>query len=1038
MPNLQSFPRVSGRISALVCALFVIGALLGVATPAQAASTASPSATGKRYPLERLHLLRGTLLLLRKHYVDPTQFKAPIMYKKALLRLEQSLAGFQVTFGQDSDVVQLGPHKKTLPHKRFFGLFDVWTRLRPVGGFLAKHYKGKISFADIEHLMVMGMMSTLDKQTQIVNPKHYRNRRSRKKLRQGKIGAVLRWKQKKLWIVSVASNGPADLAGLTGGDQIVRINGQLVKGGSLWSWIQKITGLRGTRVALHIARKGWSKPRRFVLIRAAVKTPNVTGHILPGKIGYVRLRQFARGSALAIREQLARIRRDAGGTILGLILDLRQNPGGLVREAVAICSLFVDKGEVTTYAGANTKRKTYNVSGTNLEERYPLLVLLNGYSASASELLSGALQNHKRAIVMGRQSYGKGTVQVTGPLRMLGLYFRITIAQYMIPGNQSIQAVGVTPDIALQPVRISPNSTRYYSNAPIDQAKRRKRWPGFLLQNLDDPDANKSLFEIRYLPLSQKQSKPTKRRKKPAKAWQIDPTHPLGPDLEVWLARYLLAHAKSGRANIFYEQIKRPLLAFKRQQERILSRAIQKQGLNWQLPARLPSRQPTLQGKLELIGQTQPLQVGKPFRLRLTITNKGKATAYRTHAILYAGPKTLRYRELLFGRIPPGKRITRELKLTLPTHERSQVETITFKMYHAASTQSTKASLLFSWKGKPRPQFAISTVVQDPSPDGNGDGRLQPGEQARILFFIKNIHNAPSSTTVVRFSPSVLRLSKETMRIGPIPPNQARSVVFRVKVPDNAKPGRISSLLSIYDLSLLMKRQHRITLRVAKTFSGLPQVAKGWLKLNKATSLTNSPDARSPVIATIPAGAHLPLLQKWGAYYQVKLPSTALPPTNKRNKTTSKAPPAKGKKSKKRPKATYTTKALDQPVFAWIAKKHTSLQTAGGSHAGLAPVYHLQAPSITLKGLTEPAQTKAKQLSLQATIQSTQGIRDVYVLRGKRKIFYKAVQFDNPKGNKRITPTIVLPLNNGPNTLKLVVRTAKSQFHKIFHVTRIQ
>jgi hypothetical protein len=101
-------------------------------------------------------------------------------------------------------------------------------------------------------------------------------------------------------------------------------------------------------------------------------------------------------------------------------------------------------------------------------------------------------------------------------------------------------------------------------------------------------------------------------------------------------------------------------------------------------------------------------------------------------------------------------------------------------------------------------------------------------------------------------------------------------------------------------------------------------------------------------------------------------------------------------------------------------------------------VYHLQAPSITLKGLTEPAQTKAKQLSLQATIQSTQGIRDVYVLRGKRKVFYKAVQFGNPKGNKRITPTIVLPLNNGPNTLKLVVRTAKSQFHKIFHVTRIQ
>lgn len=1011
--------------------------LLSTALPLAALAQPLPlktdtKTTKKRggYPIGRLPLVRFALQMLQHKYVDPTQLIPAKMYKASLLRLEQKLDGFraEVDAKQRRITLRMGPHSKTLPQKKFLGLFDIWVRLRPVAKFIAAHHKGKMSLKSVEYHMVSGLLSTLDHQTQFVDPSLYRRRRRGRLRKTGKMGVMLSWRKGKLFLGRVVQDGPADQAGLKRGDQIVRIEGTPVVGGDIRKWISKIIGLRGTRLTLHVRRKGWAQPKRVVLIRAAVSTPNVTGHMLPGNIGYVRLRGFKWGSALAIREQLARLRREANGNLLGLILDLRHNGGGLVIEAVAICSLFVDKGVVTTYAGANTPRKTYKVSGTNLEERYPMTVLLDGYSASASELLSGALRNHQRAVVMGRQSYGKGTVQVAGPLRAFKIFYRMTIAQYMLPGEQSIQAVGVTPDVEILPVSLRKGHIRYYSTKPRDNAKRRKRWPSFLLQNMEQQQP--SQYQLRYLAVGpkkankkKKQPKKAKRRKrKPRpKSWFIDPTHPLGADFDVWFARYALANTKSGRRDVFLEQLKRPLKRVRREQQARIARAAKVLGLDWRMPRKLPKKQTTLQATATLEGKLRTISTNKPFRLRLRVKNTGNTTAYRVRGVLYADTPTLQYKEFLLGKIPPKRSLSKTLTLTLPDSVASRVDWLRFKV-RAEGAAETKARLALPWRAPTRPDYAIAYHVQDPAPDGNGDGRLQPGERATLVLTLKNTSQAPSPKLYLLLDPDRLKTRQTKRRlVGQLKPNQALSMRWQVRVPDNVKRGKMEAHVVLYDRTLRHVVKHPLRLSIAGPFAAIPKRTKGWAVTTRNTSLYQSPQSNAPTLATLPVNTSLPIMRKWKGYLQVKLPTHWLPPfpTPKDKKKKAKAP-----------------KPKKLSMSAWLKVADVTTQSTGQPKLqGLKLTYVIQAPQIDIGLGKPPYSSKQATLSIPVSLSSSQGIRDVFVFQDKRKIFYKPVQYANPKGKHSLKVSIPVTLKPGINKLKLTLRTRTSRFHRKLYIT---
>jgi carboxyl-terminal processing protease len=215
--------------------------------------------------------------------------------------------------------------------------------------------------------------------------------------------------------------------------------------------VKLMRGPRGTKILIQVLRDGWAQPKPFVIKRASIRVSSVTLHMLDKDIPYVRLSQFQERTAPDLEEALAKAHEQAGGNFRGLVLDLRDNPGGLLDQAVKVGDIWIDDGMIVFSEGRNGgNRMEWHAKKEGTEPEYPMIVLVNGGSASASEIVSGALQDHKRALVLGTQTFGKGSVQTIIPLED-GSGLRLTTALYYLPSGRSIQEVRVQPDVFVEP-----------------------------------------------------------------------------------------------------------------------------------------------------------------------------------------------------------------------------------------------------------------------------------------------------------------------------------------------------------------------------------------------------------------------------------------------------------------------------------------------------------------------------------------------------------------------------------------------------------
>ena len=267
----------------------------------------------------------------------------------------------------------------------------------------------------------------------------------------GGLGIRLLETDRGIFIDAVDGEGAAGRAGLKTNDRIVAIDGEPIRGLGIDEVAKRLRGVPGTKVSVTIARVGWSAPRDVPLIRRHVRVHSVEHQLLAGAVGYVRIYSFQERTDHELAEALSDLRRvarrDGARQLTGLVLDLRDNPGGLLEEGVSVADRFLSKGDIVRTEGRNPRhveRQVAHARGT--EGAYPMVVLVNGGSASASEIVAGALQDHKRAEVIGTQSYGKGSVQTLFGLED-GSGLKLTIARYFTPLGRSINKVGVAPDL---------------------------------------------------------------------------------------------------------------------------------------------------------------------------------------------------------------------------------------------------------------------------------------------------------------------------------------------------------------------------------------------------------------------------------------------------------------------------------------------------------------------------------------------------------------------------------------------------------------
>jgi carboxyl-terminal processing protease len=322
---------------------------------------------------------------------------------------------------------------------------------------------------------IKGMVQSLDPHSSFLTKEEHQELLTETKGSFSGVGIEISLRDNILTVVSPIEGTPAYKAGIQTGDRIIKIDGKLTNDMSLQEAVKAIRGEKGSKVNLTIMREGVDKPLEFSLTRDVIPIKSVRSFLMTPEIGYVRISTFQAKTAQDLNTQLEGLEK--GRSLEGLILDLRNNPGGLLSQAIDVSDLFLDSGVIVSTKGRDSSQDMKATAHKKkLERKYPIIVLVNGGSASASEIVAGALQDNKRALVLGTRTFGKGSVQTILPLSD-GSGLRLTTAMYYTPNGRSIQASGIVPDVELKFVPPTPQEGREQDRTSIREKDLRGHMP---------------------------------------------------------------------------------------------------------------------------------------------------------------------------------------------------------------------------------------------------------------------------------------------------------------------------------------------------------------------------------------------------------------------------------------------------------------------------------------------------------------------------------------------------------------------------------
>ncbi len=387
------------------------------------------------------------------------KYIATIMVSFAIVSV--TFFGATTTEGKSSD---------TYKQLNLFG--DVFEKIR-------SQYVREVTDEELIEAAINGMLSSLDPHSSYLTAKNFDDMQVQTKGEYGGLGMEVTLDKGVVRVVSPIDDTPASRAGIQSGDYITKLDGEQVMGLTLTEAVGKMKGEIGTDIIITVVRKGEKEPFDVTLTRDTITLKSVR-HRIEGEVGYIRISSFTEKTESGLLESLDKIKQELGENLQGIVLDLRNNPGGLLNQSIAVSSVFLERGEVVSTRTRNDEhvqrfpaRKGDNINGK------PMIILINGGSASASEIVAGALQDHRRAVVVGTQSFGKGSVQTVMPLGANGA-MRLTTAYYFTPSGNSIQGEGITPDILVEQIRFDKSN----------QINSRRRSEGDLRGSLANPNGN--------------------------------------------------------------------------------------------------------------------------------------------------------------------------------------------------------------------------------------------------------------------------------------------------------------------------------------------------------------------------------------------------------------------------------------------------------------------------------------------------------------------------------------------------------------------
>ncbi len=933
------------------------------------------------YDLTQVVILNQTLMRLSSSYVDQSRIDQRKMIGAAMEEAQRAVAELLVDVERDADKL---PTRITVRVDQAEAVFDVRDvtdksgskrlfklafKLKEIFRFVQENLRQRDKLQEIEYAAINGMLSTLDPHSVLLRPADYREMKLSTRGKFGGLGIVISVKEGRLVIVNPIDNTPASRAQLKAGDRIVQIGLDSTVNMALNDAVNLLRGEPNTTVEIWVMRDGWKKARKFALTRADIKVNSVQSRLLAGRVGLIRIRNFQNTTIDELKTALRKLRKKARGRIKGLILDMRGNPGGLLDQAIKVSDLFIDSGPIVTTEGAET-REPKMATRIDTEPRYPLIVLTNDSSASASEIVAGALKNHHRALIVGQQTFGKGSVQVIYDNKDNSA-LKLTIAQYLTPGDISIQSVGITPDILTRAVVLTEEETEFFRADTFKTGERE------LKSHLEHASARKSKHQkpvhvVRFL-------EDQKLRKKV----EENPNDQV-VDFDVELARELVRASSSGSRDEMLEETHDALKRRIATEDERIAVALAARGIEWRAPD-VASGSPVAQTVVTTDQPGDRVRAGETMVLEGTVTNTGEGPFVQLRAITRSGNEILQGHELLFGTILPGESRSWKVKVKVPRSALTRRDNVKLKFSEAHGHTPPTTEMKISVEQLPRPRFALTWRVDD-SKRGNTDGLLQVGEEAELVVDIENVGDGPGFALL-----SALRNEKGTdrdifIKRGRVAGDKGlargerTTVRFSFKVKPETEPGHVPMVLSVSDSEIREGTSEKIALPVhpAKVPVAATRV-RIEPRHGDVLRLRGVPELSAPPVSTAAGFAHAD--GKSGDWYRVK---TDL-------------------------------------GYAWVPDIEVD---AGGDEGSTEPTRVKPAvpkgpPVIQLSDHALKPETNAEALTLNGEVTGEQQVRDLLIYVNNKKVFFKSNASD---AAERMRFSARVPLEKGVNRIIVIAR----------------
>jgi len=962
------------------------------------ASSASTPLTEENYRLDDLVLLNRSVGYIRSNYVDPDRIEPRKMLVGALDAVQNTVAEMLIkTEGgnkdhPDSIQISILSKSKSFDLSRVDDLYEMTWKLKDCIHFIDENLGEDVNRSDVEYAVVNGLLRTLDPHSVLLTPKTYTQMQVGTSGKFGGLGIVISTRKGELTVMTVLPDTPAQGAGMKNGDRITQIGDESTVNMTLDEAVNRLRGEVGTEVTIWVMRDVWTEPRPIHIVRREIRIQSIQSRDLGDGIGYIKIKNFQQNTYSDLKRAMGELTAE-GSLKNGLVLDLRNDPGGLLDQAVDVSDLFLADGTIVTTVGGGARiREEKKATRSGTEQNLPLVVLVNSGSASASEIVAGALKNNDRALIVGEQTFGKGSVQVLYEIRdqlERTAALKLTVAQYLTPGDQSIQSVGVVPDIVLYPVSIGPKVVDLYVSDE-DLAGERA-----LDNHLNNARATQDSSEqiVRYYEPEEEEEEEEEEEDRAIREYgMIEVDYPMS------FAKNLLSTSGTQAGSSTLKKAGSFLQNVADDEDKKIRKRLKELGVDW-----LSGPESKSKSKLGVSMTLDPadgvVKAGDTLTVNVKVTNQSKGTLHQVRAVSESENPRLKNREWVFGKLAPGGSASWSVPLKIPQNAYSRQDPFRLSFFSdEKSLKSDVEDVSVAIHAQAKPLFAYSFRVDDVR--GNRDGLLQKGEDVDLVVSLGNLGEGEANKTrayVKNMSGEAVFLSKGKGNIEALPVGEIDQLSYTFKVQGEVPEGEVSLQVDVIDTILGAQTSNQIKIPIQSSAAGSFVEATGSYFVKEKVFLKSGATKESPSTAQLLSGLKVELQGRRGPWSLVTLSgghagwllSSALV----ENEPTEKA---------------QEGEALYQPIWMEVP-----------------PIIEVDASSL------ETLETDKKTYRASGNVlfsEMGERRRDVYIYRNEDKVYYTNDIVESERKGTLIPFSTEIPLEPGVNTISIFARRGTDTF----------